>query len=97
MSNSIRYLSKFKIFLMVVLYSILLIVVFLLVDRYIFINQTKKDLLDNSISTFNKSKIYIDEYFESKIRLINSLEKSEALHDYINDDPIYHDNIKNLF
>jgi hypothetical protein len=82
---------------MVVLYSILLIVVFLLVDRYIFINQTKKDLLDNSISTFNKSKIYIDEYFESKIRLINSLEKSEALHDYINDDPIYHDNIKNLF
>ena len=60
MSNSIRYLSKFKIFLMVVLYSILLIVVFLLVDRYIFINQTKKDLLDNSISTFNKSKIYIE-------------------------------------
>ena len=97
MSNAIKYLSKFKIFLMIVLYSILLIVVFLLVDRYIFINQTKKDLLNNSVSILKTSKSYSDEYFESKRKLINSLDRSQAFYDYLNDITIYQDNIKDLF
>jgi len=97
MSSAIRYLNQFKIFLIICFYSLTLIGIFLLVDKYIYENQTKKELLNSSVDMLNNSKQFSDGYFKSKEKLVTSISKSQAFNDYLSEVTIYKDNIKDLF
>ena len=97
MSSAIRYLNQFKIFLIICFYSLTIIGIFLLVDKYIYENQTKKELLNSSVEILNNSKQFSDDYFKSKEILVTSISKSQAFNDYLSEVTIYKDNIKDLF